>query len=321
MDKEKKLKILQLMLTARCMEERMMKMAKSADAFFWMGGIGEEGLNVPLGLLSRPGYGLDYDFFHLHYRDSAAMIAMGIDPADPIRQSHNRATDPYSGGRNFCQHYAIKKWNVMPITSPIGIQCSIAPGSALAQKRHGGEGISICTFGDAGTAEGDFHIGLNWATLFNQQLPILFICKNNLFGISTGYNEVHGQEHLTEIAAGYGMETGLVDGNDVEASYAAISKAMKYVRKERKPYFLEAKVSRLYGHSSSSGGNRIPLDKEVDPVFAWRDKLIEQGVITREEYDAIYESQTARMRELLEQVRKEPAPQPEDIYKNIFVSA
>jgi len=328
MDKKQKLEILDLMITARCLQERMVKMSKSQDAHFWLGGLGEEAFNVALGLLARPGEGLDHDYFHFHYRNDATMVAFGMDPRDELRQAHNRATDPFSGGRNFCNHYAWKPWNVVPTTSTIQTQCSIAHGTAIAQKRHGGEGITIVTFGDAGTAEGDFHVGLNWATLPGKNhgfdsdgLPVLFICTNNDYGISTHYEEVHGQKHLTDIAAGYGMKTDVCDGNDVEASWKAIEKAMKYVRKERKPYFLEAMVSRLHGHSSSSGANRVPDGTEADPLHLWRDKLVEQKAIKAEDFDRKYKETTEKMMKYLKEVRKEPAPEPASIYDHIFAEA
>lgn len=328
MDKKLKLEILDLMIVARCLEERMAKMSKSADAYFWLGGIGEEAFNVPLGLLARKGHGPDFDYHHYHYRNGATMIAMGMDPRDELRQIHNRATDPFSGGRNFCNHYAYKPWNVVPVTSTIQTQCSVAPGTALAQKYEGCQGITICTFGDAGTAEGDFHVGLNWATRPSKGLPgkenlpdglpLLFICTNNSYGISTPYDEVHGQQNLRDIAQGYGIKTALVDGNDVTASYNALKKAMKFVREKRQPFFLEAMVSRLHGHSSSSGGNRIPDGHEVDPLHAWRDRLVEEGLITADEFNNKYERETVRMREYLAEVKKEPAPDPSSIYDHIF---
>ena len=321
MKKELKLKIYDLMVTARCMEERMVKMSKTEDGFFWLGGIGEEAFNVPLGLLAKKGHGLDYDYFHFHYRNGSTMIAMGMDPTDEIRQMNCKSTDPFSGGRNFCNHYSRREWNVVPVTSTIQTQCAIAPGTARAQKRHGGDGITIVTFGDAGTAEGDFHVGLNWATQPDWELPLLFICTNNAYGISTPYTEVHGQKTLAQIAAGYGMETNVIDGNDVEESYAALEKAMGYCRKQRKPYFLQARVSRLHGHSSSSGANRIPDGKEPDPLELWRDKLISQKLITLKEHKEKYEKETKRMLEILQKVRQDPHPTPDSIYKHIFADA
>ncbi len=328
MDKKRKLEILDLMITARCLQERMAKMSKTDEGFFWLGGIGEEAFNVPLGLLTRPGEGLKYDYFHFHYRNDSTMLAFGMEPIEELRQMKNRETDKFSGGRNFCNHYAYKPWNVAPVASTIQTQCSIAHGTAIAQKRAGGDAISVVTFGDAGTAEGDFHVGLNWATLPGKNfgfksdgLPVLFICTNNNYGISTHYEEVHGQRNILKIAAGYGMETALVDGNDVEASCKALEKAIGYVRKERKPFFLEAMVSRLHGHSSSSGANRVPDEKEVDPLHKWRDRLIEQKVITQEEYDEKYKEQTQEMMDLLKKVRKEPEPTGDSIYRHIYAEA
>lgn len=321
MDKKLKKKILDLMITSRCMEERMVKMSKSSDGFFWLGGVGEEAFNVPLGLLANPGHGLDYDYFHFHYRNGATMIAMGMDPKDEIRQMHNRASDPFSGGRNFCNHYARKEWNVCPTTSTIQTQMSIAPGTARAQKRHGGEGITICTFGDAGTAEGDFHIGLNWSSLPNWELPLLWICTNNRYGISTSYDEVHGQKSIADFGKGYGIEHDTVDGNDVEVAYDKLKEVMAYVRKERKPFLLEARVSRLHGHSSSSGANRVPDGTEVDPLYIWRDKLVKQKVINKNYFDETYQAETERMKQILAEVKKEDAPAPESIYDHIFAEA
>lgn len=318
MDKDLKLKILDYMITSRCMEERMVKMSKSSDGFFWLGGIGEEAFNVPLGLLAHKGEGVDYDYFHFHYRNGATMIAMGMDPKDQIMQMHNRADDPFSGGRNFCNHYARRAWNVTPTTSTIQTQMSVAPGTARAQKRHGGKGITVVTFGDAGTAEGDFHVGLNWATLPGWELPLLFICTNNYYGISTSYEQVHGQKSLYQLAEGYGMKTAFVDGNNVEASYNALKEAMEYCRTERKPFFLEAKVSRLHGHSSSSGANRVPEGTEEDPLFLFRDRLIKEELLTQEAFDKKYEEETQRMGDILKEVRKMPPPKPESIYDHVF---
>ncbi len=321
MDKELKVKILDLMIEARCMEERMVKMSKSTDGFFWLGGVGEEAFNVPLGLLAKKGHGLDYDYFHFHYRNGATMIALGMDPADELRQMHNRITDPFSGGRNFCNHYVRKDWNVVPVTSTIQTQCSVAPGTARAQKRHGGDGITIVTFGDAGTAEGDFHVGLNWSTLPKWELPLLWICTNNAYGISTPYNEVHGQEHIANIAAGYGIPTKVINGNDVEESYNALKEAMDYCRTERKPYYLEAMVSRLHGHSSSSGANRVPDGSEADPLHLWIDRLVKEGVIDGDYFEKKYTEHTEHMKDKLAEVRKEPAPTAADVFKHIYAEA
>ena len=348
MDKALKLEILELMIKARCLEERMVKMSKSSDGFFWLGGVGEEAFNIPLGMLAKcrshaedPDHNpLDYDFFHFHYRNAGTMLAFGMEPVEEIRQMHNRASDPFSGGRNFCNHFSRKKWNVVPVTSTIQTQCVTAPGTALAQKLHGGDGLTVVTFGDAGTAEGDFHVGLNWATqpVKNRQTgedlgvgtPLLFICTNNQYGISTDYSDVHGQDQIVNIAAGYGMPTKVINGNDVEESWNALKEAMDYVRKERKPYFLEAMVSRLNGHSSSSGANRVkavasekehvPGENEVDPLLVWVNKLVKSRVIKKDYFSKRYEEETERMKKILAEVKQEAGPEGESIYNHTFMA-
>src|SRR5438093_8164009 len=167
--------MLRLMVRTRVMEERMIKMSKSGQGFFWIGGPGEEAFNVPLGLQIKKGEGPAYDFLHLHYRNSATLVAMGMPLLDSIRQMAMAATDPFSMGRNFPAHFARRAWNVVPVSSVIEVQFAMAPGTALVQKRHGGDGITIVVGGDAGTAEGDFATCLIWSTRPGTELPVLMI--------------------------------------------------------------------------------------------------------------------------------------------------
>src|SRR5256884_606081 len=137
------------MVKARVLEDRLIKMYRQADGYSWIGGPGEEAFTVPLGLLIHKGQGPQYDYCHFHYRQSATLLAMGADPVDAMRQMKNTATDPYSGGRNFVGHYSKREWNVVPVSSPIEVQYSVAPGTAIANKRAGGRGITIVTGGGA----------------------------------------------------------------------------------------------------------------------------------------------------------------------------
>ena len=161
---ERCLEIFRLMARSRAMEERMIKMSKSGQGYFWIGGPGEEAFNACLGLQVKKGRGPAYDYLHLHYRNSATLIAMGMPLLDGIRQMAMTATDPHSMGRNFPGHFSRRDWNVMPVSSVIEIQLAMAPGTALVQKRHGGDGITIVVSGDAGSAEGDFASCLIWSS-------------------------------------------------------------------------------------------------------------------------------------------------------------
>jgi 2-oxoisovalerate dehydrogenase E1 component alpha subunit len=311
------LRIHDLMLQARVLEERLITMYKQGDGFFWIGGPGEEAFNVPLGLLVDKGFGVDHDYLHLHYRSAATLLAMGADPVDSLRQMKNVATDPYSRGRNFAGHFSKREWNIVPVSSPIEVQFSIAIGTARAQRAgQGAKGITIVQGGDAGTAEGDFATALVWSSRKGAELPMLMIVTNNRWGISTSYAGQHGEEHISDRGKAFGMPTAVVDGNDPEATHAAITKALEYVRTERKPYMLEAMVSRLRGHSSASGANMVK--DEVDCLDRFEQKLEERGLRTRTEMDQMREQYTQQLGEAAKRIREEPAPSPDSIYDYVF---
>lgn len=305
-----------LMVKSRVLEERLIKMFKQDQGFFWIGGPGEEAFNTCLGLQIKKGQGLDFDFLHHHYRSSAILIAMGMNPIAPIRQMASTATDIFSGGRNFSSHYSIPEWNVAPGTSPIEVQYLTAIGTGIAHRNHGGTGITIVNGGDAGTAEGDFASCLIWSSRPKEELPILIIVTNNQWGISTHANSQHGEKYIADRGKAFGIETMTVNGNDVEASYVAIKTAMDYVRKERKPFLLEAFVSRLYGHSSASGATFHP--EEIDPIAVLEDKLEQAKILKRTEMDKIRENYNEEFRLLAEQVKSEPQPDPKSIYDYIY---
>jgi 2-oxoisovalerate dehydrogenase E1 component alpha subunit len=306
----------ELMLQTRLLEERLITMIRQGDGYFWIGGPGEEAFNVPLGLLVNKGEGLAHDYLHLHYRSSGTLLALGADPIDSLRQMKSVKADPYSGGRNFVGHYSVRKWNVMPISSPIEVQYTMAPGTALAQKRAGGRGITIVQGGDAGTAEGDFASCLIWCSRPGNELPLLMIVTNNQFGISTTYNTQHGEPRISDRGKAFGIKSASIDGNDPETSYIEIKKAMEYVRTERKPFLLEAAVSRLYGHSSSSGANFV--DNEVDGLARFEAKLAERKILSRAAMDDLRARMTQELLVAYQRVRQEPQPDPESIWEHVF---
>ncbi len=311
---EKCLQIYDLMLRARVLEERLITMYKQGDGYFWIGGPGEEAFNVPLGLLVDKGQGVDHDYLHLHYRSSGTLLAMGADPIDSLRQMKNVVTDPYSKGRNFAGHFSVRKWNVVPVTSPIEIQFSIAIGTARAQR--GAKGITIVQGGDAGTAEGDFATALVWSSRKGNELPMLMIVTNNRWGISTAYEGQHGYPQIADRGKAFNMPTAVVDGNDPEAAYAALQKAIEYVRTERKPYLLEAMVSRLRGHSSASGANLVK--GEIDCLEVFEQTLESRGLLTRPQMTQLRERYNDELGDAAQRVRHEPQPEPSAIYDYVF---
>jgi 2-oxoisovalerate dehydrogenase E1 component alpha subunit len=316
LDRQLLVRLHDLMVEARVLEERLIQMYRQGHGYFWIGGPGEEAFNAPLGLLMKKGQGLDYDYLHAHYRQSATLLALGEDPIGALRQMKNTATDPYSGGRNFAGHFSKREWNIVPVSSPIEVQYSMAPGTALAQKRHGGEGITIVTGGDAGTAEGDFATCLVWSTRPGNELPILIVVTHNQWGISTSAASQQGCKTIADRGKAFGMRAKTINGNDPVESYLELKEAIGYVRKERRPFLMEANVSRLYGHSSASGANFVT--DERDCIVDFEAKLEAQGVLSRAEMESVRKRWTEEIAAKARQVRDEPMPDPSSIWKHIY---
>lgn len=292
------------------MEERLIKMSKSGEGYFWIGGPGEEAFNSCLGLQVKKGQGPDYDYLHLKYRASATVLAMGMPMLDCVRQMAMTATDPFSLGRNFVAHYARKDWNIVPVSSVIGIQFAVAPGTALVQKRHGGDGVTLVVGGESGTAEGDFASGMLWSTRPGHEVPLLFIVMNNGWGISTPHCSVQACGDVIERGKAFGIVGEVVDGNDPIASWFALEKAFTYCRTHRRPYMVEAKVSRLNGHSSSSGA---PRSADADCIELFEKKLVDHGVADASALGKVHTDAKTEADMAVATAMREPKPKPQDV--------
>ncbi len=310
-------KMFHLMVRSRVLEERMIQVYRRGDAYFWIGGPGEEAFGVALGLQVHKGHGPEYDFLHLHYRCTPTLLAMGMKDEDALRLIMNKATDPCTGGRNFSNHYCFPEWNVAPVSSPIGIQYGIAIGTAIAQKRRG-TGVSIITGGDAGSAEGDFASSLIWSSRPGSELPMYITIQNNKWGISTNYDEQHGEKHVSDRGKPFGIRTGVYNGNDPVEAYLAIQSDLAYIRKTGKPVVSEFTVSRLYGHSSASGANRIL--EEACCLEQFEKKLVDNKILTSSECQKIKDEYFETIREKSEMIREEPSPTADTLWDNTYVN-
>jgi 2-oxoisovalerate dehydrogenase E1 component alpha subunit len=312
------LRIHDLMVKSRVLEERLIKIYKAGDAFFWIGAPGEEAWGVPLGLLTNKGHGVQHDYLHMHYRATPTLVAMGMPMIDSIRLIMNRATDVCAGGRNFANHYCFPQWNVVPVSSPIEVQYGMALGTAHAQKRHKAKGITVVTGGDAGTAEGDFASCLVWASRRGQELPLLITVQNNRWGISTSYDTQHGEEAIADRAKGFGIRSRVINGNDPIEAYLALQEEYAFVRKTGKPSFIEANTSRLYGHSSATGANFI--NDEEDCLRIFEEKLLSLGLLEREQIKELWARYEQEAVEATQVVRGEPAPTADSIWDHVYAN-
>lgn len=269
-------RIVRNMLESRCLDELLIRAQIQGLGHFWTGGPGEEAFNSCLGAHLNVGRGPDFDFLLPHYRSSAVALMVGLRSIDFIRQMLGRATDPFSLGRNFANHFCDATRNLGPVTSPVNSQFAFALGTARAQLRR--NGITVAIGGDASTHQGDFASLLVWSTRPRDELPVLIVITNNRMGISTSYESQHARNSTTHRAEAFGIPTARVDGLSVDDSHACLAEAFAYVRERRRPFMVEAEVTRLYGHSSSSGARRQdgvadPLDREDSPE-QWRAAIV-----------------------------------------------
>jgi 2-oxoisovalerate dehydrogenase E1 component alpha subunit len=315
LDRAELLRIHELMVEGRILEETLIAMYRRGDGYFWIGGPGEEAFNVPLGLLIKKGQGPEHDYLHFHYRNSATYLAMGGEAVDAMRQMRCVATDPFSGGRNFVNHYSRREWNIVPVQSTIETQYTQAPGTAWIQRRHGGDGISIVTGGDAGAAEGDFATCLVWSSRPEQEVPLLIVLVNNEYGISTPRDTQWPMRDIITRAEPFGIPTRSIDGNDVFTAWDALKEAMDYCRKERKPFALQANCSRLHGHSSASGAERVDED---DCLHKFEETLVERKIAKKDDLQKVWQKTRDRMKAEADQVRSEPFPEAHTIYDHIY---
>lgn len=307
-----------LMVKSRVLEERLIKIYKAGDAYFWIGAPGEEAWGVPLGLLVNKGQGPKYDWLHLHYRCTPTLVAMGMEMIDSIRLIMNRVTDPNTGGRNFSNHYCFPKWNVAPVTSPIEVQYIMALGTAHVQKRTGDKAVTIVSGGDAGSAEGDFASCLVWSSRKGQELPLLITVQNNKWGISTSYDGQHGESNISDRAKAFNIKAETINGNDPVESFIKIKEALQYIRKTGKPYFIESMVSRLYGHSSASGANFVTNEK--DCLMDFEKKLINANYLKMDAAKALWKKYEDEAQSIANMVRKEAFPGAETLWDYTYAN-
>jgi len=310
------LKIHDLMLKARVTEERLIHIYKQGLGYFWIGGPGEEAFAIPLGLLIDKGQGVNKDWLYLHYRALPTLIAMGLDMRSAFRTMLNKATDQSSGGRNFVNHYALPEWNVAPVSSVIAVQYSMALGTAHVQKRtKANKSLTVVTGGDAGSHEADFASCLIWASRPQKELPLLITVQNNEWGISTSYSSQHGSQSIADRARAFQIESYLINGNDPLESYLTLKKAIASIRKNRKPVFIEAKVSRLYGHSSASGANYV---EEECCIKTFQKLLIQEKLITKNQIKELGEHYKERAKKVQKELMQEEDPQGSSIWNHVY---
>lgn len=212
---------------------------------------------------------------------------------------------------------------MVPAIAIVGGNIPMAAGMALAAKRLKTQRVAVSFMGDGGTNEGAFHEGLNMAALW--QLPVIYVCENNLYAASTPLSTAFKIESIADRAAAYGMPGVVVDGNDVEAVYRVAGEAISRARQGGGPTLIECKTYRLCGHSRSDPRTYRTKEEEAlweakDPLTRLAERLQQSGLATPESLAEIEQSVKAAIDEAVAFAEASPAPEPADTLKHVFYS-
>jgi 2-oxoisovalerate dehydrogenase E1 component len=260
----KTLKLVELytaMMKSRLIEEKMLILLRQGKISKWFSGIGQEAISI--GLTNALN---DDEFILPMHRNLGVFTSRNIPLSKLFSQWQGKASG-FTKGRDRSFHFGTKEFHIVGMISHLGPQMGVADGIALHQLINKTSKVTAVFTGDGGTSEGDFHEALNVASVWN--LPVLFCIENNGYGLSTTTSEQYNCVNLADKGIGYGMESHIIDGNNIIEVYSQISKISKDIRKNPRPVLIEFKTFRIRGHEEASGVKYVP--KEL--IDTWTKKI------------------------------------------------
>ena len=289
------------MYLSRRIDDKEIQLKRQNKIFFQISGAGHEAVLTAAGLVTRPAH----DWFYMYYRDRALCLQLGMTPAEMLYSAVGAAIDPNSGGRQMPSHWGHKKLNIPSQGSPTGTQCLHAVGCAEAallyervtdipdrSERFHDDEITFISIGDGATSEGEFWESLN--TACTRITPNLYLVEDNGYAISVPVEAQTAGGDISKLVEAFPhLKVLRCDGTDFLASYKTLGEAADWVRRERKPALVHAKVTRPYSHSLSDDERlyKTPDEREAegrrDPLTKMRAFLIDEGLVTEADLEAI----------------------------------
>lgn len=260
------------------------------------------------------------DYIASTHRGHGHCIAKGASLDKAMAELMGKATG-YCKGRSGSMHIADLSKGNLGANAIVGGGIPIATGAALASKMQRNGRVSVSFFGDSASNEGTFHESLNLAAVW--KLPIVFVCENNLYGISVPTWQSTSVKDISVRATAYSIPGVTVDGNDVEAIDAAFAEAYKRATAGEGPTLIECKTYRWLGHWTGDPQlyrTREEVDewKEKCPIKRYREKLLEQQLFTAEELDFIEEAAREEADKAAEFALNSPEPDPAGLLEDVF---
>ena len=270
------LELYRRMLKPRMIEEKMLILLRQGKISKWFSGIGQEAVSV--GVTSA----LQKDEYILPMHRNLGVFTTRDIPLYRLFAQWQGKMSGFTKGRDRSFHFGTQEFNIVGMISHLGPQMGIADGIALGNVLKKNNQVCVVFTGEGGTSEGDFHEALNVAAVWN--LPVLFCIENNGYGLSTPTNEQYKCSYLAERGIGYGMESHVIDGNNIIEVYEKVSQFAADIRTNPRPMLLEFITFRMRGHEEASGTKYVPKElmeewAAKDPIENFQFYLKENGIL------------------------------------------
>jgi len=268
------------LLKPRLIEEKMLILIRQGKVSKWFSGIGQEAISVGVTAV------LDKDEYILPMHRNLGVFTGRDIPLYRLFSQWQGKASGFTKGRDRSFHFGTQQYKIIGMISHLGPQLGVADGIALANKLKKNGKITAVFTGEGATSEGDFHEALNIASVWD--LPVLFVIENNGYGLSTPTNEQYRCENLADKGVGYGMESHIIDGNNILEVFTELTEIVTSMKTNPRPVLLEFKTFRMRGHEEASGTKYVPQElmdiwAEKDPVDTYKRYLIKQNILTAEQ--------------------------------------
>ena len=306
------------MLKPRLIEEKMLILLRQGKISKWFSGIGQEAIAVGVTMAMQ-----EDEYILPMHRNLGVFTTRGIPLYRLFAQWQGKASG-FTKGRDRSFHFGTQQYKIVGMISHLGPQLGVADGIALASKLKNKNQVTAVFTGEGATSEGDFHEALNVASVW--QLPVLFCVENNGYGLSTPTNEQYNCKDIADRGLGYGMESHIVDGNNIVEVYTKMCEITASVRQNPRPVLIEFKTFRMRGHEEASGTKYVPQElmdtwAAKDPILNFQAFLKEQKILRETEEVKIKETIVHEINEHLDVAFNEEAIIPDetnelnDVYK------
>ena len=254
------------------------------------------------------------------HRDMGAFLIRGMSLRTIIAQYMGKKTGA-TKGKDSNMHMGSLEHNLIAFISMLGDNVPVATGIGLSFKMRGQDRVVVCSFGDGATSRGDWHEGLNMASVM--KCPVVFICNNNQYAYSTPLERQMAVENVADRAPAYGMPGEIVDGNDVLAVWDASQRAITYARGGHGPSLIECKTFRMTGHSAHDDAGYVPQElfeywETRDPIRRLERILVQQNVLTEAGITEMQKGINLEIDEAIAIAENDPYPEPEDCLRDVY---